>query len=104
MKVYRDLSLEQFREHVASVRECGDHPMPTLTDAIMDAVVEVVEGFIEEAETFEDTSSSIIVRLQDGRFGLFHEWSDSSGHGCQCDAGWTVYPTLDAALLREGRP
>ena len=84
MKVLRELNPpgpDGFRQYVASVQSCGDHPLPALTPEVLDSVVAVVECYIEEAETYEDTCSKIIVRLANGTYGVFDEWSDSSGHG-----------------------
>jgi len=81
MRVDKTLTVEGFREYVAAVRSCGDHPMPNLTDEVLASVREVIECFIEVSERYEDTTGKVIVRLVDGTYGLFMEWSDSSGHG-----------------------
>ena len=81
MRVDKTLTVEGFREYVAAVRSCGDHPMPNLTDEVLASVREVIECFIEVSERYEDTTGKVIVRLVDGTYGLFIEWSDSSGHG-----------------------
>ena len=81
MRVDKTLTVEGFREYVAAVRSCGDHPIPNLTDEVLASVREVIECFIEVSERYEDTTGKVIVRLVDGTYGLFIEWSDSSGHG-----------------------
>ena len=81
MRVDKTLTVEGFREYVAAVRSCGDHPIPNLTDEVLASVREVIECFIEVSERYEDTTGKVIVRLVDGTYGLFMEWSDSSGHG-----------------------
>ena len=80
MRVDKTLTVEGFREYVAAIRSC-DHPMPNLTDEVLASVREVIECFIEVSERYEDTTGKVIVRLVDGTYGLFMEWSDSSGHG-----------------------
>jgi len=81
MRVNKTLTVEGFHEYVAAIRSCGDHPMPNLTDEVLASVREVVECYVEVAETYENTSGKVVVRLADGAYGVFMEWSDSSGHG-----------------------
>lgn len=80
MKILRILSIEEFPDYVKAFRD-SDHWLPTMTDEVLAATVEVVDAYIEERETWEDTESAILVRLSDGRYGIFREWSDSTGHG-----------------------
>ena len=81
MKITKQITVPGFLDYVAVIQECGDHPLPALTDEVLASVVSIVDCYIEEAETYEDTTSRIIVELRDGSFGVFSEWSDSSGHG-----------------------
>ena len=81
MKIVKEITVPGFKDYVESVRSCGEHPLVTLTPEVMDSVTDVIEAYIEEAETYEDTQSFILVSLADGSYGLFFEWSDSSGHG-----------------------
>jgi hypothetical protein len=81
VRVDKALDVSGFRNYVEAIRSCGDHPMPTLTDEVLESVVAVVQAYVEVRETYEDTCGFVIVRLRDGQYGVFHEWSDSSGHG-----------------------
>ena len=74
------MALAEFPEYAKAYRD-SDHWLPTMTDEVLASVVEVVDAYIEERETWEDLHSAILVRLADGRYGVFTEWSDSSGHG-----------------------
>lgn len=47
---------------------------------------------------YEDNDGYAVVRLKDGRFGTLEEWEDSSGHGCQCGASATAFPTMEEAV------
>lgn len=81
MIVKKEMTVEGFRDYVDSIRSCGAHPMPNLTAAVLASVEEIIDCYFEEAEDYEDTSGKVVVRLADGTFGVFMEWSDSSGHG-----------------------
>jgi len=82
MIVLKEMDPFKLKEYVHAIQRCGDHPLPGLTDSdVLDKVVEILDCYIESAETYEDTSSKIIFLLDDGRVGVFEEWSDSSGHG-----------------------
>jgi len=80
MKVRKEISVPDFREYAKAFRD-SDHWLPEMTDEVLESVTHVVDAYIEEAQTYEDTESKIIVLLSDGRFGVFMEWSDTSGHG-----------------------
>jgi len=80
MRVSKELALAEFPEYAKAFRD-SDHWLPEMTDEVLASAVEVVDAYIEERETWEDTESAILVRLSDGRFGVFREWSDSTGHG-----------------------
>jgi hypothetical protein len=81
MKIKKELTPDGFREYVDAIRSCGDHPIANLTDSVLASVVEVLDCYIEEAEDYEDTKGRVVVRLSSGQYGVFSEWSDSSGHG-----------------------
>ena len=80
MKVNRAITVEEFREYARSMKD-SDHPLVTLTEEVLSNVVEVIECYIEEAETYEDTRGIVLVRLTEEEYGVFQENSDSSGHG-----------------------
>ena len=79
--VQKSMTVEEFREYVDSIRSCGDHPIPTLTDDVLASVTEVVECYYVYGVDYADSNGEMLVRLADGRWGVFFEWSDSSGHG-----------------------
>ena len=80
MRINKEIGLSEFAPYAASFRD-ADHWLPEMTDEVLASVVEVVQAYIEEAQPYEDTQSAILVRLGDGHYGIFQEWSDSSGHG-----------------------
>ena len=45
-----------------------------------------------------DVSTEAILLLKDGRYATAWEWSDSSGHGCQCDGAVVFSDSVEAAL------
>ena len=49
--------------------------------------------------SYEDDESFAIFRGKDGLTWAFEEWSDSTGHGCQCAGTLHSFPTIDHALL-----
>lgn len=82
VRVKKDpLSVEGFLEYVDAIQECGDHPLASFTPEVRSSIDRVVDAYIEEAETYENTKSFILVQMHDGSYGVFNEWSDSSGHG-----------------------
>ena len=77
MKITRTIALKDFAPYARSFRD-EDHWLPAMTDEVLAQVVRVVDTYIEQRETYEDTCSAILVELP---YGVFSEWSDSSGHG-----------------------
>ena len=76
------MTVEGFAAYVESVQSCGDHPLPTLDVVLQaDGVAEILDVYIEISESYDDTQGFVLTRLKDGTYGLFSEWSDSSGHG-----------------------
>ena len=81
MKIQKELTADGFRDYVDAIQSCGDHPLPELTSEVLASVSAVLDCYIENRETWEDTQSRILVQLDGGEVGLFSEWADSSGHG-----------------------
>lgn len=48
-----------------------------------------------------DTESYVVVRLNNGYYGLLAEYSDTTGHGCECGSWTSVYWRV-SDLLRFG--
>ena len=80
MIIRKTITVPDFREYAKTFRD-SDHWLPTMTDQVLDDVIEVIEAYMEKPTEWEDTESRIVVRLADLRVGVFSEWSDSSGHG-----------------------
>jgi len=89
---------------------CEDHPINCVTEAevanaetLFSAFRCLCTGWGQNCESWCDTESFAVAKLQDGRFLVVWENADSSGHGCQCDGGAGVYSTLkDAVRLGLG--
>ena len=81
MKIRKEITVPEFIAYVRSIQNCGDHPLPHLTDTVLESTERIIDCYIEDAESYEDTCSKILVERADGQLGLFEEWSDSSGHG-----------------------
>jgi hypothetical protein len=47
---------------------------------------------------YTDTRSYTVVRLKGGTFGLLSESSDTTGHGCQCDAATNTFASVGDLL------
>lgn len=45
-----------------------------------------------------DSNSTSLVKLANGKIGVFCEWEDYTGHGCQCGCTTEIYDTVEAAL------
>ena len=80
MIIRKTITVPDFREYAKTFRD-SDHWLPTMTDQVLDDVIEIIEARLEESTNYDDTESRIVVRLADLRIGVFSEWSDSSGHG-----------------------
>ena len=81
MIIKKEIDVQGFKDYVEAIQSCGYHPLVNLTKAVMDSVTQVLDCHIEEAETYEEIESRIIVQLDDGTVGIFSEWADTSGHG-----------------------
>jgi hypothetical protein len=80
MRIRKEIAVADFPEYAKVFRD-SDHWLPEMTDEVLASAVEVLDAYIEEADSYEDTESAILVKLADGRYGVFSEWSDSTGHG-----------------------
>ena len=80
--ITKTMTPEEFRDYAKAFRD-SDHWLPEMTDEVLDQVMAVLEAtFIPEKERdYAETDSRIVVKLADGRIGVFTEWSDTSGHG-----------------------
>ena len=79
----KTLTPEEFRAYVLGFLTAtyDAHSLPALTDAVL-ARVEAVERAWFTELGYDGSQSSIVVRLTNPpEWGLFHEWSDYSGHG-----------------------
>src|SRR5688572_10517497 len=85
---------------VFDVASCPDHPLSSSVshDDIASAETLFAAGGCscfgvtpdgKDCGSYCDSSSFAIGRLRDGQYVLISEWSDSSGHGCQCNG--TMY-------------
>lgn len=81
MKVSRTLDVQKFFEYAGAIQSCGEHPLHGLTPEVLASVVAVVDAYVKEAETHEETEGFVLVQLADGSLGCSSKWSDSSGHG-----------------------
>ena len=62
-----------------------------------DEVERVITWHEEDNRDWADTDHLMIVKLKDG-YGSLASWSDSSGHGCRCDAATSRGATLHELL------
>ena len=71
--------LDSFKTFWKGLEDCClKHPK----DFQLDDVVEVLHWSFEGYdEAWNDSSSMAIARLRDGKFAIYTEWSDSTGHG-----------------------
>ena len=73
------------------VNGCGDHPPAPFLGSDIDIVICGVEMGVDGSESFG------IVRLKDGRYGVWHESSDYTVHG-QCSGNGEVFTNLQDAI------
>ena len=76
----------------SSLRGCCLHDPQWLPEDVAEQLTQL--------DTWEDwdSESITVVRLRPDGYGLITEWSDSSGHGCRCDAMTVREPTLGRLL------
>lgn len=88
------LSVEDLRQKLVECTRCG-----CLKDAAYTfAPINIVHAYQYERESYDDTDSCWIFQDETKRFRVFWEWSDSTGHGCQCGAAVTApFATLAEA-------
>ena len=56
------------------------------------------DAWKDGAKQCTESNSYAVVQLKDGRFGVFLEGEDYTGHGCQCSSATSVHATLDEAV------
>jgi hypothetical protein len=79
---------------VGEAAYCSDHPCEVpFTEADIEKVF--YTEFTGDRGNYDDTSSCAIFRLKDGRHVVAEEWSDSTGHGCQCSGAVDVFPNKE---------
>lgn len=99
------LTVNDVWENIVS---CGDHP-PTVPKEILEGIENIIamggcscQGVNREYKTCDsycDSNSFGIGKIKDGRFLVCSEWSDTTGHGCQCNGVTTLHESLEDALL-----
>lgn len=80
------MTIEELREQMNEAESCGGGiNSPTCGSKGWafgtDDVESVLHGVYESSEGYEEGDTVAVVKLKDGRFGTFFEWSDASGHG-----------------------
>ena len=80
MRTFKTMAAKDFVLYAQAFKD-ADHWLPEMTDEVLASVVEVVEAWIDDEVEWAETDSRITVRLDDGRYGVFTEWSDETGHG-----------------------
>lgn len=58
----------------------------------------IVEVRHFEPSENDGPSGGAVVLLSDGKWAVFEEWQDYTGHGCQCGASASVHDTYADAL------
>lgn len=86
---------------------CGDHPVSIKEEDLEGCEVICALGrcscnpYNENYYTcgsYCDSDSFAIVKLNTGKFLAMEEWSDTTGHGCQCDGAAKIFDTLQDAI------
>lgn len=106
------LTAGELAEAFRQFEDCCLHS-PVWTPAGVDKILCCVQGdasgwarsagwtAVSDGIGYVDSRSYTVVRLKAGTFGLLAEWSDTTGHGCQCDAATGTYDSIPD-LLRLG--
>lgn len=83
--------ISELREEFAGLTGCCLHEPQWLPEQVTELIL-----WRDDAEDYYgQTDQTIVARLDKG-WGLLTSWSDTSGHGCQCDAS-----TVRADSLHE---
>lgn len=95
-------------EDVYCWASCEDHPISNVLTEAEIKEVETLAAFsrcgCSEYEDPDwcvgvcDSESFALGQLQDGRYAVVWEASDTTGHGCICDGSASVFETLETAL------
>lgn len=73
-------SIEELHGRLPKCDDC--FPEEKEASLELERATEVIHGYIDQPEGGHFDSESVFVyRLDDGRVGVFSEWSDTSGHG-----------------------
>lgn len=64
-------------------------------------VAEVLKAACHSPEGWGSIDLAIVVKLNDGRWGVIAGWADTTGWGCQCGGEVTAFPTEDE-MVRFG--
>lgn len=84
------------RSCIEAASSCGDHKIGFDWEDV--AWVLAACEMDEADRIWNDTDSFAVLALRDGRGAVVWEWSDSTGHGCQCEGGASFYDTPEQAL------
>jgi hypothetical protein len=96
-------ALSSFRKHVESLsRCCLVHQQHINVHAIAE-----LEAWKKIQSDDGETHGFALFRFIDGRYGVFSEWADYTGHGCQCRSEILIFDSREEAvrlgLTEEGR-
>lgn len=90
---------------VYSNGQCADHPLPELNTETTETIIAAGRCNCHELNldyttcgSWCDTNSFAIGLLSSGKFVVVEEWSDSSGHGCQCSGSLITVDSFSEAL------
>ena len=93
MTTTNETPLETFTDQFTWADGCCLHD-PLFRPADVEKVIGIkhTSGYYAESET------TAVVKLKDGRYGLFTASEDTTGHGCQCGAMTVVEDTLHSLV------
>lgn len=86
--------------------QCDDHPLKIDKALLVDMETVLAMGkcgcneYNTEYETcnsYCDSTSFAVAKLQNGQYLVVSEWGDSTGHGCRCDGTASIHDTLEQA-------
>jgi hypothetical protein len=89
---------EQVQSQIEMCSRCCLHP----NDLVRENMVKKVLAWWDSAGEYADgteRSGYVLFETDDGKFAVFEDGEDYTGHGCQCDSTLTVFDTYADALV-----
>jgi len=94
------LTIQDVHSNGAYCKHYGDIPEGTLTIiALSGCYCNPFNPNGDTCNSYCDTAAFAIGLDPAGKFIVIHEWSDTTGHGCQCDGTMSTHENFKSAYM-----